>query len=268
MDIFVCIKQVPHPDHFSKITLDPETKTIRREGVPVVINPADKHAIEQALRIREERSGKVTVLTMGPPQARKALEEALAMGADEAFLLCDRLFAAADTLATASTLASGIRTMGHFDLILCGDKTVDSGAAQVGPQLAQLLGLPCATNIDTIRFEDEKNLVVRQAIERGHVTSEIPLPALLSVTRQINKPRLASAFGILAVADKEIRELCCPDIGADPNMVGLKGSPTAVVDTVERRTGRKAEILTGPPEETVRQALRKIQQLGGADLLP
>lgn len=268
MDIFVCIKQVPHPDHFSRITLDPNTKTIRREGVPVVINPADKHANEAALQMRDAHSGKVTVVTMGPPQARKALEEALAMGADEACLLCDRLFAAADTLATATTLAAAMHTLGHFDLILCGDRTVDSGAAQVGPQLAQLLGIPCATNVEAIHLQDRGVLHVRQRMERGHSTCELPLPALLSVTSQLNKPRLASAFGILAAADKEIKELCCADIGADPQLLGLKGSPTAVVDTVERTTGRKGQVLSGAPDEMVKRALDRVRQLGGADVLP
>ena len=127
LSIVVCIKQVPDPEHFSKISLDPVTKTITREGIPVIINPWDKNALEEGLRIRERFSGKVAVLTMGPPQARRALEEALAMGVDEAFLLCDRAFAGADTFATAYSLACAVRTMGHFELVLCGNETVDSG---------------------------------------------------------------------------------------------------------------------------------------------
>jgi electron transfer flavoprotein beta subunit len=136
MDTVVCIKQVPHPDHFCQITLDPVTKAIRREGVPLIMNPVDRNAIEAALQLRDRFPGKVTVLTMGPPQSREALEEALAMGADEAILLCDRAFAGADAYATALTVAAAIKKFCPFSLVLCGSETVDSGTRMVGPMLA------------------------------------------------------------------------------------------------------------------------------------
>ena len=139
MDIIVCLKQVPHPDHFAEIVFDPVTKRLHREGIPLVINPVDRNAIAAGLQVKERFSGKLTVLTMCPPEAREALEEALAMGADEAVLLCDKAFAGADTFATAYTLAAAIRKFCPFNLILCGNETIDSGTSQVGPQLAEFL---------------------------------------------------------------------------------------------------------------------------------
>jgi len=268
LSIIVCIKQVPDPEHYSKVTLDPVTKTIRREGIPAIINPVDKNALEEGFRIRERYSGKVAVLTMGPPQARRALEEALAMGADEAILLCDRAFAEADTLATAYSLACGIRNMGHFDLILCGNETADSGTRQVGPQLAQFLGISCVSNVKEISFEDEMSLVAKQALEWGYLKVRARLPSLITVTKEINKPRLVTAFGIIEAAEKGITEWCCKDVEADPNCIGRAGSPTEVLEPVELPRRRKGEILTGPLEEAVKKALEKSRELGGADLIP
>jgi electron transfer flavoprotein beta subunit len=267
VEIIVCIKQVPDPEHFSKISLDPVTKTITREGIPAVINPVDRNALEEGLRMRERYSGKVAVVTMGPPQARRALEEALAMGADKAFLLCDTAFAEADTLATAYSLACTIRAMGNFDLILCGNETADSGTAQVGPQLAEFLGMPCVSNVKEITVEGEMGLLVKQALEGGYMTVKVRLPALITVTKEINRPRLVTAFGIMEAAEKEINERCCTDVELDPSCIGRAGSPTEVLEPIELPRRRKGEIMTGPPEEMVRKAMEKIRELGVADLL-
>ena len=267
LEIIVCIKEVPDPGYFSKISLDPVTKTITREGIPAVINPVDRNALEEGLRIRERYSGRVSVLTMGPPQARRALEEALAMGADEAFLLCDEAFAEADTLATAYSLACVIRDMGHFDLILCGNETVDSGTCQVGPQLAQLLDIACVSNVKEITFEEEMSLVAKQALEGGYMRVKVRLPALITVTKEINKPRLVTAFGIIEAAEKEIKERCCKDVEADPKCIGRAGSPTEVIEAFELPLRRKGEIMTGVPEEAIKKAIEKIRELGGADLV-
>jgi len=210
--------------------------------------------------------GKVSVLTMGPPQARRALEEALAMGADEAFLLCDKAFAEADTLATAYSLACDIRNMGHFDLILCGNETVDSGTCQVGPQLAQFLGIACVSNVKEITFEEEMSLVAKQALEEGYMRVRVRLPALITVNKEINEPRLVTAFGIIEAAGKEIKERCCKDFDADPDCIGRAGSPTEVLEAIELPRKRKGEIMTGIPEEAVRKAIEKIRELGGTDL--
>lgn len=263
VDIAVCIKQVPNPEHFSKISLDPVTKTITREGTPVIINPVDKNALEEGLRIRERFSGKVVVLSMGPPQTRKSLEEALAMGADEAFFLCDRAFAAADTLATAYTLARGVQKIGHFDLVLCGNETVDSGTGQVGPQLAQFLSITCVTNVKEITFQEERKLIVKRALERGHMKVKVELPTLLAVGKEINKPRLITAFGIMQAAERETQVWGCEDIGAELDSIGGEGSPTRVLETLEHRPKRKGKIMTGSPEETVKKAIERLRELGG-----
>jgi len=262
LNIIVCIKQVPDPEHYSKVTLDPVTKTIRREGIPAVINPVDKNALEEGFSIRDSYSGKIAVLTMGPPQARRALEEALAMGADEAVLLCDRAFAEADTLATAYSLACAVRTMGHFDLILCGNETADSGTSQVGPQLAQFLGISCVSNVKEITFEEEMSLVAKQSLEGGYMKVRLRLPALITVRKEINKPRLATAFGIIEAAEKEIKEWCCKDVEVDSNCIGSAGSPTKVLEPIELPR-RKGEIMTGSPEEAVKKAIEKVRELGG-----
>ena len=259
--IIVCIKQVPHPDYLGKISLDPTRGTITREGMPAIINPGDRNALEEALRIRERFSGRVVVLTMGPPQARKALEEALAMDADAAVHLCDRAFAGSDTLATAQALACGIRKLGHFDLILCGDATIDSGTGQVAVQLAELLELPCITNAKEITFQSEQSLLVKRIWEQGYIKVRIKLPAVIAVTDKINQPRLPTILGIMAVTQKEIKNWNATDTSADVSQVGLSGSPTQVFETSEFHAGRQGEILQGSPEEVVTWAIDRLVKL-------
>ncbi len=260
-DIVVCVKQVPHPDFLGKISLDPTKGTITREGVPAVVNPGDRNAIEEALRIRERFSGRVIVLTMGPPQAKKALEEALAMEADAAVHLCDRAFAGADTLATAQALAYGIRKLEHFDLVLCGDVTIDSGTGQVAVQLAEFLDLPCVTNVEQLTFEDEQSLLVKRIWERGHIKVRIKLPAVIAVTDRINQPHLSTIPGIMAATQKEIRNWAATDIGADASQIGISGSPTQVLEVSEFHAERQGEILQGSPEAVVTEAIDRLVKL-------
>ena len=261
LDIIVCIKQVPHPEHFSRITLDPTRHTITREGIPAIINPLDRHALEEALRIREELSGKVTVISMGPPQARHAIEEALATGADNGVLLCDESFAGADTLATAYSLAYGIQKLGHFDLILCGNWTIDSGTGQVGPQLAELLDIPHVTSVTQIAFEQGNNLIVKQALEQGYIKVRVKLPALLAVAKEINQPRLPTVWGIMEARSKEIQVWGASDIGAVPDTIGLAGSPTQVTGIFKLEATRRREILEGSPSEIARKAVERLREL-------
>lgn len=246
LEIVVCIKQVPDPEQFSKITLDPVKGTIRREGIPSVINPLDKHAIEEALLIRERFSGRVTAISMGPPQAKEALQEALAMGVDEAVLLCDRALAGGDTWATAYPLAEAIKKLGKFDIILCGNETVDGATAQVGPQLAEFLNIPHVTNVTAIEFTSEKSWNVRRAIERGYMKVALELPALITVLKGINQPRLPSVIAIMEAAGREIRSWGCGDMCLAEGVVGLVGSPTQVVGTFEQEVKRAREIIRGP----------------------
>ena len=261
LNIIVCVKQVPHPEHFSRITLDPIRQTISREGIPAVINPLDLHALEEALRIREELSGKVTAISMGPPQARCALEEALAIGADDAVLLCDKSFAGADTLATAYSLACGIKRLGRFALILCGNETIDSATGQVGPQLAEFLDIPHVTSVSQIAFEQGSSLIVRQALEEGYMKVRVKLPAMLAVAKGINQPRLPTVWAIMEAGSKEMQIWGASDIGATQDMIGLEGSPTHVTGIFERDTTRRREILEGSPRQIAKKAVNRLHEL-------
>ncbi|MEE9199457.1 MAG: electron transfer flavoprotein subunit beta/FixA family protein [Dehalococcoidia bacterium] len=261
LNIVACLKQVPHPDHFSRIGLDPRTKTIQREGIPVITNPVDNNALEAGLRLKEKFSGKVTVVSMGPPKARETLEEALAVGADEGVLLCDPALAGADTLATAYPLACGIRKLAPFDLVLCGCESVDGNTGQLGPQLAEFLGIPHVTRVTKMDFADEGVLLVHHALERGYLEVQVKLPALLTVTRALNRPRLPTVIGIMEAMQKEIRTWGLSDLDATPEMVGLPGSPTQVVDIFPHHSQRRREILEGDPDQVVREALRRLRQM-------
>jgi electron transfer flavoprotein beta subunit len=260
-NIIVCIKQVPHPEYFSQISLDRATGTINREGVPAIINPVDRNALEAALGIRDRFSGRVTVLTMGPPQAKRALEEALAMDADAAVHLCDAAFAGADTLATARALAYALRKLEPFDLVFCGEATIDSGTGQVPVQLAELLGLPAITGVEELDFENEQAVLVKKIWERGYIRLRVRLPAVITVTSKINQPRLATVLGIMAATQKEIKRWGTADIGAEAALTGLKGSPTQVGEICELKVARHGEILEGPPEKVVGEAIERLQRL-------
>ena len=261
LNIVVCIKQVPHPEHFSRISLDPARQTITREGIPTIINPLDRNALEEALRIREEFSGKVTVISMGPPQSRDAVEEALATGADNAILLSDRAFAGADTLATACCLAYCLRKLGQFDLILCGNETIDSATGQVGPQLAELLNIPHVNHVNQISFEKDNSLIIKRALEHGYMKLRVKLPALLSVVKNINQPRLPTVWGIMEAKEKEIQVWGAADIAAEPGSIGLAGSPTHVIGIFKRDMKRRNEIFHGSPTEIAEKAVARLQEL-------
>lgn len=261
MNIAVCIKQVPHPDYLSKITLDPVTKRLRREGIPLVINPVDKNAIEAGLQLKDEFSGKVTVITMGPPEAREALEEGLAMGADEAILLCDRYFAGGDTYATAFTLARALNETGHYDLILCGNETIDSGTSQVGPQIADFMDIPHITNIRALDSISDGLFLVERALEYGHMKVKVLLPALFTVTKEINKPRIPTVIDIMQVAGKPFKQLGLADLDLKPEQVGLPGSPTQTIEICETQKKVGGEVLRGEPAQVVKKAVVKLREL-------
>ena len=220
MDIIVCIKQVPDTND---VKTDPKTGTLIREGIPVSINPEDKVAIEAALQL----NGKVTVLSMGPPQAEDALREALAMGADDAILLCDKKFAGSDTWATANALAMAIKKIRNYDLIICGRQAIDGDTAQVGPQLAENLGLAQITYVQGLKIK-ENVIEAQRELEDGYEIVEAKLPALITVISELNKPRYPSLHGINAAYEKELRVWAVADIGVDEKKVGLNASPTNV----------------------------------------
>lgn len=262
LNIIVCIKQVPDPREFSKITIDPQKKTIIREGITAVINPLDRHALEEALRIKEKYGGKVMVLSMGPPQALEACKEALALGADEAYLLCDRLLAGSDTLATAYALSKAIEKLQPYDLILCGNETVDGNTGQVPPQLAEYLGVPHVTRVRKIEFTSDEKLLVESNLEYGYRIVEVEIPAVLAVVKDINTPRILSVFGVVAAASKKICQWNISDIEADKNLIGLEGSTTRVTDVFPPDIKRRSDTLKGSPAEVARQAVKKLHEFG------
>jgi len=255
LKIIVCIKQVPDT---TEVKIDPEKGTLIREGVPTIINPFDKNAIEEGLRLKEAYEGELTVITMGPPQAKEALREALAMGVDEAILVSDRAFGGADTLATSYTLAQTIRTIGEFDLILCGKQAIDGDTAQVGPGIGEHLGLLQVTYVQKIREFKDNKFIVERVIEGGYEVIEVPLPCLLTVEKAINEPRFPTMLGMMKAHKREIPIYTAESIGADPNQIGSKGSATQVRRTFAPERHREGEILQGETEEVTSLLIQKL----------
>jgi len=258
LNIVVCIKQVPDPEHFDQITLDPATGSIRRIGIPSITNPLDRHAMEEALLIRQQCGGTVSVITMGPPQAKKCIEDALAMGADRGAILCDPVFAGADSLATARVLAVGIRVLGPFDLILCGNESVDGATGQLAPQLAEFLNIPHVTCARKITLAGETAALVERVVEGGYLRVEVTLPAVISVLKGINRYRLPTAMGIMAAADREIIEWGCSVCGPDSP---APESPTQVTEIFESSLKRKVKMLSGEPEAVAGELLKKLREM-------
>jgi len=263
LNIVVCVKQVPDPQQFSKITLDPVRQTIKREGIPAVINPLDRHAVEEALRLREKYSGKITAISMGPPQAAEVLQDALAMGVDDAVLLSDRAFAGADTLATVYPLAAAIKKIGEFDLIICGNESVDGATQQVGPQLAELLNIPHVTYVNKIDDIAEGCMSLQRAIEQGYLKISLQLPALITVVKEINEFRLPTVMAIMEATSKEIKIWNNGDIRVEKDKIGMDGSPTTVAGVFQQKSERKKNILEGgTPEDVARRAVQELRKIG------
>lgn len=246
MDIIVCIKQVPDT---TNVRIDPETNTLVRAGVQSIVNPFDMYAIEEAVRLKEKFGGTVTVLTMGPPQAEEALREAISLGVDEAVLVSDRAFAGSDTWATSYTLSKTIQKIGKFDIIICGKQAIDGDTAQVGPGIAAFLDLPQITFVKKI--EDVKGSAMRaeRMTEEGYDIIESPLPCVITVVKEINEPRLPSLKGKMRAKKIEIKKLEAKDLDADPDSLGLKGSPTKVVKIFTPPPRKGGQILEGEAKD-------------------
>jgi electron transfer flavoprotein beta subunit len=263
MKVFVCIKQVPG---VSEVKIDPETNTLIREGIPSIINPMDKNGIELALSIKEKYDAETIALSMGPPQAEEALREALAMGIDKAYLLTDRAFAGADTLATSHTLSLGIKKLlkdfGTVDkyLIICGTQAIDGDTAQVGPELAEELGIPQITYVKDFKLEGDKIIVEREFRAEEVVVIETKLPALISVQKEINEPRYPHMKGIVNAYEKQIHFLDHESVEAKKENLGLVGSQTEVWKIyVPERKGEKI-ILEGSHEEIATQLCENLKE--------
>lgn len=260
MRIIVCIKQVPD---VTQVRINPETNTLVREGVASMINPFDMYAIEEGVRLKEKQGGTVTVITMGPPQAETALREAISLGCDEAILLSDRAFAGADTLATSFTLAAAIRQLGAYDLVIMGRQTMEGDTAQVGPETAENLGIPHVTDVRKIEEIGDGRIVLERLIENGYLRLRAPLPALITVVKEINVPRIPSLRGKMAAKKIEIRTLGAASLGGAPaDRIGLVGSPTQVVRifTPPRPSGGK--VFTGEVAPAVKELLDELKAAG------
>lgn len=227
MKIIVCIKQTPDT---SDMKFDAETKTIIREGVENIVNPFDLYAVEEALRIKEkDPQTHITAITMGPPSAENALREVMSMGIDDAVLVTDKKFAAADTLATSYTLSQAIRKIGEFDIIMFGKQAIDGDTAQVGPGVAQFLNIPQITFIRQIEEINSSIVRAQRAIEDGYEIIETRLPCALTCIKELNEPRLPSLRGKMKAKKAEIPHWDAEYIEADPDRIGFNGSPTWVI---------------------------------------
>jgi electron transfer flavoprotein beta subunit len=260
MRIAVCIKQVPDT---TEVRMDPVKGTLIREGVASIINPFDTYALEEGVRLKEKHGGAVTVVTMGPPQAEAALRDCIALGADEAALVSDRAFAGSDTWATSLTLAGALKKIG-FDLIICGKQAIDGDTAQVGPGLAVHLGLPQATYVRKIREVTPERLVVERLVEEGVEVISVPLPALITVVKEINEPRLPSLKGKMRAKKAEIRRIGAADLGVPAGELGLDGSPTRVMRIFAPPPREGGQVFQGEPAESV---ARLVEVLGKGGLL-
>lgn len=250
MNIAVCIKQVPGT---TEVKINPETNTLVREGVETQINPFDLYALEEAVRIKERltKAGEactVTVVTMGPPQADSALREAISLGADKGILLCDRAFAGADTWCTSFALSLACKKM-EADLVICGQQAIDGDTGQVGPGIATHLSWAQASYLAEVKDIDSKQMTVRRLVEDGYEVCRISLPCVVTVVKEINEPRTPSLRGKMASKKAKFDVWTAADLDADPEKLGLAGSPTRVVKimTPPSRTG--GDCFEGDSEE-------------------
>ena len=257
--IIVCIKQVPETQ---EVRLDPETHTLKREGIKSIINPFDLYAVEEGLRIKEAQGGTVTLLTMGPPQGEEALREALGYGADSAVLLSDRAFAGADTWATALTLAKAIEKMGGADLIFTGKQAIDGDTAQVGPMLATIMGIPYMAWARKVTFRGDKTIEVERLLDHGYDAVAADLPAVISVVKEINEPRVPSFKAKLKAKKEAIPVWGVSDVGVNPEEVGLTGSFTQVVKVFPPPPRGKSEVWEGQPTDLAARLRQCLKDLG------
>jgi electron transfer flavoprotein beta subunit len=259
MNIIVCIKQVPGT---TQVKINPDTGTLIRDGVEAVVNPFDEFALEEALRIKEKVGGTVKVITMGPPQAEEALRSALAMGADEGFLISDRVFAGSDTWATSYTLARGIAKLAPYNLIICGKQAIDGDTAQVGPGVSEMLDIPFVAWVRKVEEVSETSVRVQRLMEDGYEVVELPLPGLITVVKEINQPRMASLKGKMRAKKAVIITLNAEALSADPAKCGIKGSPTQVLRSFVPQRKSGGEKISGEVPDLVKKIQSTIVELG------
>lgn len=256
MNIVVCIKQVPDT---TEIKIDPVKNTLIRTGVPSIMNPFDKNALETGLSLRDQYGGKVTVISMGPPQAKAVLREALAMGANEAYLVTDRAFGGSDTYATSYILSQAIKKLGTFDIILGGKQAIDGDTGQTAPSIAEHLGATRLTYVLDMKIEGDK-VIARRQVEEGIEVIETKFPVLCTATKESNKPRYATVKGVINSLKADIGTITLSDLpDSDTTKMGLKGSPTKVKATfTPKRTANCIHITGNSPLELADSLIEKL----------
>lgn len=255
MNIVVCLKQVPDT---TEVKIDPKTGTLIRDGVPSIINPDDKNALEEALTLKENAGGKVIVISMGPPQAEKALREAIAMGADEAILISDRAFAGADTLATSNALAGALRKL-DYDIVFAGRQAIDGDTAQVGPEIAEHLNIPQVTYVEKVQINGN-SLKVQRAWEDGYEIIEVKTPVLLTAIKELNEPRYMHMANIFDTFKKEVKVWSAADIDVDKSLLGLSGSPTKVKKSMTKEAKGQGELICLSAKEAAACVAKKLKE--------
>jgi electron transfer flavoprotein beta subunit len=256
MNVVVCLKQVPGT---SEVKINPQTNTLIRQGIKNVMNPFDTYALEEGVRIKERCGGKVTAISMGPPQAIEMLRESISLGADAALLLSDSAFAGADTWSTAYTLSSAIKRLGQFDMVICGRQTTDGDTGQVGPEIAEMLDIPFIAYVGQIEEMTDKHMRVKRMIDEGYEIVQCPLPAVVTVTKEINKPRLPSLRGISRSRNAIVPVWGVKELGVDPANLGLSGSYTRVIKIFTPQRKHQAEIFQGGAEKQVECLIAKMK---------
>lgn len=256
MNIVVCIKQVPDT---TEVKIDPKTGTLIREGVPSIMNPDDKGGLELALRLKDEFGAKVTVITMGLPQAEAILRESIAMGADRAILLTDRKLGGADTLATSYALSGALKELG-YDLVITGRQAIDGDTAQVGPELAEHLDIPQVTYLEDCKFDGNKTLTIKKQLEDGYQMVQVDMPCLVSVLASSYKPRYMTVSGIVECYDKEIEIWNVDNIKVEEEKLGKKGSPTNVKKSFAKAVKGQGEVFEVETEEAVNLIINKLKE--------
>ncbi|MGL4990620.1 MAG: electron transfer flavoprotein subunit beta [Sarcina sp.] len=255
MNIVVCLKQVPDT---TAVKIDPVKGTLIRDGVPSIINPEDKHALEAALCLKDNCGAKVTVLSMGPPQAKDALREALCMGADDAILITDRAFAGADTLATSKALAGALKKI-EYDIVFAGRQAIDGDTAQVGPEIAEHLDIPQVTYVQGVTVEED-GLLINRALEDGYELIKVDGKVLLTAIKELNNPRYMNVKHIFGTVNKEVTVWTADDIDVDKAELGLKGSPTKVKKSMTKEAKGKGELVNKSADEAVSYVLSKLKE--------
>jgi electron transfer flavoprotein beta subunit len=258
MNIVVCIKQVPGT---TEIKIDHETNTLVREGVESIINPFDTYALEEGVRLKERCGGKVTAITMGPPQAENALRETISLGADEAILISDRVFAGSDTWATSYVLSRALAKIADYDVIICGKQTLDGDTGQVGSGLSEMLGVPFVAYVSKIDEIKEGYIRVHRMVEEGYEVLEMALPAVITVVKEINVPRLPSIRGTMKSKSAQVPIWTAEDIGVEGDKAGIAGSPTRVVKIFFPKREHESEMLQGSTEQQVDKLLEKLEEV-------